>query len=490
MNSGNRRFRGFREGHDPMNRTQDQHPVYVVDDEPGILRGVSLALRSAGIENVLTFDDARLVLPALEREPASVIILDLQMPHIPGTEILREVRERHPEIPVIILTANRDLERAVDCMRVGAWDYHVKPVDPDRLNASVRRARESRGLKREIDRLRNRFLSDTLENEKAFAGIVAVSDRMRSILRYAEVLAETREPILLQGETGTGKDLLARAIHEAGSPGAAFVKVSVGTLDAAGLDERLFEQGERSAARAASGGTLYLDGLDDPPRDLQTRLLELIEERGFGFRDPVRSLPPETRVILSSRRDLQAEVRKGAFRRDLFYRLQARHIVLPPLRERLEDLPFLLRHFIEEGAAKKGEKPLSLEPQLTARLLRHDYPGNVRELENMVRSAVERHGDGPLGPRDFDLPPEAAPVPSPGSPAASNHAAELLRLFGHFPTLREAEDYLIAEALKITEGNQKAAASLLRITRQTIHRRLKRRQQEKGRAMDADGRKP
>ncbi len=470
-------------------------PVLLVDDEPGILRGVRMALVGAGIAEVLTEEDSRNVMPRLEKEKVGVVVLDLTMPHLSGSEVLARIRARFPHIPVIILTADLELSTAVACMKQGAYDYHVKPIDPGKLVDSIKRAREACDLQRELSHLRHGILADELGNEAAFARIITANEKMRSIFRYVEVSAGTGKPILICGESGTGKDLLAEAVHESSALRGGFVKVNVAGLGGEAFSSLLFGgeggSGKGSSVRGrideAEGGTLFIDEIGDLDDASQARILRLLEDGSYLVPGSSLVKRSDARILMSTNRDLRKAAEEGTFRRDLYYRLQMRMVELPPLRERLDDVPFLLNAFVAQAALRLGKEKPPYPPELITVLMQYDFPGNVRELQGMVEEAMVWHRSGILDVGYFrektgvsapDLERGSAQESSEYPGAATPNGADLLeKIFGHFPSLDEAEDYLIEEALKITGGNQKAAASLLSITRQTIHRRRKKRRE-------------
>jgi DNA-binding NtrC family response regulator len=423
------------------------------------------------------------VLPRLRQAPASAMILDLSMPHLSGTELLPLLRGEFPQIPVIVVTATDDLDTAVACMRSGAFDYLTKPVEPSRLWSAVRNALEVGELQREVRRLGRQVMSRELQHPKAFAGIITCSERLESLFRYVEAVAGSPRPILITGESGTGKELVARAIHEVSGREGAFVAVNAAGLDDTVLSDTLFghekgaytsaDQARRGLVEGASGGTLFLDEIADLEPGSQTKLLRLLQDGEYYPLGSDRVQLSRARVVAATNADLEARQSQGAFRKDLFYRLMTHWVVLPPLRERPEDLPLLVEHFVREAAASFGKPVPEVPPELFPLLGTYSFPGNIRELQGLVYDALGRLEGRALSLQPFREYLTArgvqAPRPKERSPEGTRGFA-----FGEpFPTLREVEAFLIEEALKRSRGNQSLAARLLGINQSTLSRRLK-----------------
>ncbi|WP_298436480.1 sigma-54 dependent transcriptional regulator [Geobacter sp.] len=457
--------------------------ILLVDDEEEILFSMRTLFRSTGYPDVITESDSRRVMPLLERQEVSLILLDLSMPFVSGFDLLRQIAPLFPHVPIIIVTAANELEMAVECMKGGAFDYFVKPVERSRLLASVQRARELNGLRREVSTLSRHLVSGRLDHEEAFAPMVTCSEAMGGIFRYLEAVAATDQPVLVTGETGTGKELAARAVHDASGRTGEFVAVNAAGLDDLVFSDTLFghrrgaytgadQKREGLIARAAEG-TLFLDEIGDLAESSQVKLLRLLQEHEYyplGSDTPCKSA---ARIVVATNRNLQEMMAAGTFRRDLYYRLSAHRVTLPPLRERREDIPLLVDHFLEQSAAAMGKKKPTPPPELYRYLSAYPFPGNVRELQALVADAVARHQHGVLALESFR---EAM---------GSSHCADLAELPrqiagvvgapDRLPTLKEAEQALIAEALRLAGGNQGLAASYLGITRQALNKRLSRR---------------
>lgn len=458
--------------------------VLVVDDEPQILYGVEVMLRRAGIDNVRTMSDSRQVIPSLVEQVPDLMIIDLQMPYVSGQELLAEMGANHPQVPVIVVTAANEVDTAVACMKAGAFDYLVKPIETGRLSGSVRKALEMAALKREITSLREGFLGDGTRCD-VFAEIPTRSSAMQAMFRYLLAVAPTDQPILITGETGVGKELVARGIHSSSGRSGRYVTVNV-----AGLDDQMFSDtlfGHRKGAftgadqhrpgliAEAAGGTVFLDEIGDLSPSSQVKLLRLLQQ---GEYHPLGSDTPhysQARVVAATNHDLKGDIQTGTFRKDLYYRLCAHQVRIPPLRERRDDIPLLLEIFLEEAATTFG-KPVPTYPrELLLYLSLYHFPGNVRQLKAMVFDAMARHPGGTLA-----MVPFRAAMEDEADVAADTSMAEGVPflLAERFPTLLEAEQYLMAEALERAGGNQGVAASLLGISRQALNKRLSRQRGE------------
>jgi DNA-binding NtrC family response regulator len=463
--------------------------VLLVDDEQQILLSSETLLRYAGIRNIKTIVDGRNVLPLLKNENISVIVLDLFMPYVSGKELFGVISREYPQIPVIIITAADEVETAVTCMKEGAFDYLVKPVENAMLISSVKRALEICNLKNQLMQLREHFLNNRVENPAAFASIITVSNKMLSIFQYSEVVAKSQQPIIIVGDTGTGKELIAKAIHELSGLQGKFVPVNVAGLDDNMFSDTLFghrrgaftgaDQARSGLIAHASGGTLFLDEIGDLTEVSQVKLLRLLQEQEYYSVGSDIPMVNDARIIAATNRDLRKLTGEGSFRNDLYFRLCAHQVHIPPLRERLEDIPVLLDHFLDEAAkAFKKKKPV-YPPELKTLLFTYDFPGNVREMKSIVFDAVARHGSGVLSMERFrEVVGTRAMSPCVVSQLAKTAVDSLQVALQRLPTIIEVENYLIDEAMKIANCNQGIAASLIGFTRQTLNKRLKKKRTE------------
>jgi DNA-binding NtrC family response regulator len=459
-------------------------PIVLVDDDPNLLHSVSVALRSAGFPQVITLEDARELPALLDDQAVGAVLLDLTMPHLSGRTLLDQIAADHPEIPIIVLTATNDLATAVECMQAGAVDYLVKPVEQRRLTSSLRRALDTRALEAELVSLKARVLEDTPHEPTAFAEIVTQDRSVTAIFRYIEAIAPSPQPVLITGETGTGKELVARALHRLSRrPG------DLVTVNSAGLDDTVFadtlfghtrgaftgaDRAREGLIGVAGEGTLFLDEIGDLSIPSQLKLLRLLQDGGYYQLGADRPRQNRARIVVATNRDVSAAVAAGTFRKDLYYRLRTHHFELPPLRARHVDLPLLVAHFVERAAASLGKARPAVPPELFTLLKCHAFPGNIRELEAMVFDAVARAHGPVLSLQSFKEAigagsQIAGETPDEGSHAPMEHPRDRL------PTLHEAEETLIDEALARAEGNQGIAAGMLGLSRQALNKRLVRR---------------
>lgn len=454
-------------------------PVVLVDDEKTVLLSSKMILASAGIRSVQTFDDSRDLMPFLASHEAAVVVLDLFMPYLPGTRLLPEIIQAYPEMPVIVMTASQEVESAVHCMKEGAFDYLVKPVEESRFVSSVKRALELRALRLQVDALKRYLITDHLEHDEAFSRIVTASRKMRTLFQYAEAVSDSGEPVLISGETGTGKELFAGAVHELSSRKGPFVTLNVAGLDDALFSDTLFghKKGAFSGAESArdglvaqaAGGTLFLDEIGDLKPASQVKLLRLLQEQEYHPLGSDIAKISDVRVVCATNRDLHARMTKGKFRPDLYFRLSVHQIEIPPLRERREDIPVLLAHFAAEAGEAMQRKIPDVPAELLTLLDNYYFPGNVRELRAMVYDVMAQHPSG----RVLSVKSFRKLVKTQQKPEQQQRSGETSSIQeGQFPTLKEAEEMHIREALRRSGGNQGTAATLLGISRPALNRRL------------------
>lgn len=465
-------------------------PIFLVDDEEHVLNSLSLFLRSSGFKDVVTVQESRNLMPLILRQKAMTVILDLFMPNLSGIELLPEIIRHFPEVPVVVATASQEVETAVSCMREGAFDYLVKPVEKTRFVTSVRRAVDTYMLRQEVHALKSYLIHGGLHHKEAFSKFLTNSSQVKGIFQYVEAVACSGETILITGETGVGKGLLAEAIHRVSCRSGEFISLNV-----AGLDDTLFSDtlfGHRKGAFSgadtnrdglvarAAGGTLFLDEIGDLKSPSQVKLLRLLQEQSYY---PLGSDVPKlssARIVAATNNDLRKMIANSEFRQDLYYRLTAHRIEIPPLRERPEDISLLLGYFTQE-ASRTMNKPIpNTPPQLLNLLAAYHFPGNVRELRALVYDAVARHPSGvqTLAMDSFHQAIRANTSSSHGMnkrPIVEN-TANTSSLFsfssGPFPMLKEGIDAMVLEAMRRANNNQGIAATLLGITRQSLNRRL------------------
>ncbi|MGD2029854.1 MAG: sigma-54 dependent transcriptional regulator [Desulfobacterales bacterium] len=461
-----------------------EFPVFLADDEEQALDSFEIALRSANMNHFIRCQDSRDVMPTLSRQEVEVMLLDLRMPHVSGEELLQMINSDFPEIPVIIITGANDVETAVKCMKYGAFDYMVKPVEKSRLISGVRRALEIRELQKENRLLKAHVLFDKLEHPEAFSEIVTNSAGMRSIFQYVEAISKSPRPVLITGETGVGKELVAKSVHTLSNREGVFVPVNVAGLDDHVFADTLFghkkgaftgaDQARGGLIEQASEGTLFLDEIGDLSATSQVKLLRLLQDGDFFPLGSDVAKRSNTRIIVATNQDLDGLKSSGKFRKDLYYRLCDHHIHVPPLRERLEDLIILVEHFLEKASKTLDKKKPTPPDELTILLSTYHFPGNIRELESMVFNAVSSHKYGKLSMESFkSYIFQKHPSFKTESKQLLKEKAILLSFSDQLPTLKQAEQLLIDEAMKRANDNQSIAALSLGITRQALNRRLR-----------------
>ncbi len=462
-------------------RRNPSHPLLLVDDEAQALESVAVALEFMGINNVITCQDERKVMDILAGQDIEAVMLDMVMPHRSGEELLGEIILRHPDIPVILATGIGDIPTAIRCIRTGAFDYLTKPLENDQLASVIRRAVDHRELKRQNDLLMHHVLTGSLKRPEAFAAIISRDSKMQTLFKYCEAIAGGNEPVLITGETGVGKELFARAVHASGRRTGEFVGVNVAGLDDHMFSDTLFghrkgaftgaNEARRGFLEKAAGGTIFLDEIGDLGESLQVKLLRVLQDREFFPLGADQPKPVEARFVVATNKSIETLAGKSGFRQDLYYRLRTHHIHIPPLRERLEDIPLLLEHFLEEASAQFDKPKPAYPPELHQLLKIHSYPGNIRELRSIVLDAVGRHGS-----RTMSMDAFREHIQGPAPDAAGSSPEEDGRIFAQFaslPTLREAADSLVGEAMLRAGNNQRLAATMLGISAPALNKRLK-----------------
>lgn len=470
--------------------------ILIVDDDPTQRRLLQAALERSGFRTRLALDGPTALVALDAHDDIRLMLLDLVLPGKQGLEVLADARRSLPGLPVVVLTAQGGVEVAVQATKAGANDFLVKPASPERLVTTVRNALETATLKDEVQRLVKRPAG-----RLGFGDMVAGSPLMRMVVRLGERAAASTIPVLITGESGVGKELLARAIQgvsdRAGKP---FVAVNCGALPENLVESILFGHVKGSFTGAvtdhagkfaeANHGTLFLDEVGELPLDAQVKLLRALQE---GEVDPIGSKRPvkvDVRVISATNKDLAKLVEQGLFREDLYYRLNVFPIEAPPLRLRREDIPALVNRFVARFAAEERRPVRGCTPEAMALLVSHDWPGNVRQLENAVFRAVVLCEGTELTPLDFpqisgltpvlpanDARPPEAPAPandaSPEAPVQLQNAAGFLNAEGHVRSFEEIERELIIQALKRYHGRMTEVARRLGIGRSTLYRKMR-----------------
>ncbi len=454
-------------------------PILLVDDDRSVLLSEKLALSIKGIDNVIPCGDSRDALSLIERHGCGIAIVDLVMPHMDGMALQEAIAEKFPEVVVILLTGMDKAETAVACMKRGAFDYLLKPVDASRLAACATRAITEMEARLERERIRASLFKRDLERPDAFTDIITASPRISLIFKYIEAVAPTPLPILICGETGVGKELFARATHKASGRSGGFVPVNCAGIDDTYFSDTLFGHAARAFTGVdkardgliskAAGGTLFLDEIGDLHPESQIKLLRLLQEGSYYKLGSDTSELSTARIVAATNVDLAAAQKQGRFRKDLYYRLHSHRIDIPALRERAEDIPALLVHFLEAAAEKLGKAVPTVPQELPAYVASYHFPGNVRELEGMVYDAVARHQGGVMSCECFRT---AIGKAKSGSAPEATRLPEAILFPDPLPALPDVEKALAVEALRRAGGNKSLAALLMGVTRKTFRAKL------------------
>jgi two-component system, NtrC family, response regulator PilR len=447
--------------------------VLVADDEPALREMLEILLRREGYQ-VVNAPGCKVALEAITQSPQAfpVVLTDLAMPDGSGLDVLAGAKARCASTEVILFTAHNSVENAIEAMSAGAFNFVTKPFDPAELTALVRKALEKHVLVEENSRLKAQIV------HRADTGIIGKSRAMRSVIEIIERIAPARTTVLITGESGTGKERVARAIHERSDRRhKPCLVVNCGALPEALMESELFghEKGAFTGAtgrhtgifREADGGTVLLDEVGELSLPLQVKLLRVLQERKVKPVGAAHELPIDVRVLAATNRDVEASVSGGTFRQDLYYRLNVIRLELPPLRDRREDLAALIERFVQRFASEMGKDVRSLTPDAMRALERYNFPGNVRELENIIERAVALAGSRAIGLGD--LPREVsgmAAAAGPGLLSLPEEGCNLDEVMG------EIERRLMLQALERTGGVRKAAAQLLGITFRSLRYRL------------------
>ena len=442
--------------------------VLLIDDDEGLRRVVEYNLREDGYR-VITAGDGRAGLQAFASEHIDVVLTDVRMPEVDGLELLVRVKTMQPDVPVIMLTAHGTIDSAVEAMKIGAFDYLTKPFNREQLKAAVRKAVDVAALTTE-----NRYLRQVVSERFSFANMIAGSRAMRAVSDMAGRVAQSDTTVLLEGESGTGKELLAKAIHfHSARARAPFVTINCGAIPEQLLESELFGHrrgsftgavaDKRGKFEAADHGTIFLDEIGELPPLLQVKILRVLQAREIDKIGENRPLRVDVRVIAATNRDLEKMIGDGTFRDDLYYRLAVVSIKVPPLRERVDDIPLLVDHFLTKHAERLGRPRLGLEKGVHSAFNLYSWPGNIRELENVIERALVLDTDGVLGLDDI---PERLRT---REPRVANLRMELP---DEGVSLEDVERELLLAALQRHNWNQTRAAAFLNITRSTLLYRM------------------
>lgn len=457
-------------------------PILLVDDEAQWLESFSFTLEyNAGINNVVCCQQSDQVMNLLQQQEVSMIILDMTMPPPTGEDLLPQITQNYPEVPVVVLSGLNQLDTAVKCMKLGASDYFTKTTEINHLVAGLKRLLHQNELQRELKILKNGILTAGLENPEVFENIITCSPGMNSVFKYLEAVSSSSEPVLITGESGAGKELIAKAIHQLSTPEGPWVAVNVAGLDDNAFSDTLFghvrgaftgaERNREGMIAKANGGVVFLDEIGDLPLTAQIKLLRLLQEQEYY---PLGSDTPRrvtARIVCATNCDLVQKQSEGSFRKDLYYRLCTHMVDLPPLRERREDIPLLLNYFLKLAAEGMEKRVPTCPPQLTMLLNTYHFPGNVREFRAMVFDALSQYTQGILSMEVFRN--AIGHSEQCNSVIVTEPEVEVTSFPEKLPTLESVACQLIDEAMERAQGNQSIAARMLGISQPALSRRLK-----------------
>ena len=456
--------------------------LLIIEDEKELRKSIAAYFDDIGY-TVFEAGDGKEGLDCFYRENPHVVFTDLRMPVMDGYGVIADISQNSPETPVIVISGTGVIKDAIEAMKLGAFDYIVKPVhEMMELELAAKKALETANLRNEIASLKLQLLTGHIKNQEAFSPIITRTPAMFSIFQYLEVIAPTSQSILITGETGTGKELLAKAVHVVSGRKGDFVAINVAGLEDQMFSDTLFghTKGAYSGAEKiregllsqARGGTIFLDEIGDLSESSQVKLLRLLQEGEYyplGADYPKKT---DARIVVATHRNLRLLVEKHSFRQDLYYRLFAHQVNSPPLRERPEDILLLLDHFLLEAATTLGKKRPTPPQELCTYLAAYSFPGNIRELKAMVFDAVARHNGGVLSMDSF-----LAVMGNKRGEASSVSFDDVQIILRdnsgeRMPTLKDAEHVLIAQAMKLARGNQGVAANYLGINRSALNKKL------------------
>ncbi len=460
--------------------------ILIIDDDEDILASYNMALQQSGFKNLMLCNDSKDVLDILENNNISVVLLDLIMPGINGIELLKKIQEKHPQIPVIVITGTNEVSTAVECMKLGAYDFIVKPVDDLRLSSSVKRALDVFYLESEVQKLKGKVFSQRLNHQGMFEHIITADPSMNSIFKYIEAIADSIKPVLITGESGVGKDLIAKIIHRLSNREGEYVSVNVGGLDDTAFSDSLFghKKGAFTGAHSnrkglvlkAYDGSLFLDEIGELENSSQVKLLQLLQNNEYYPLGSDIMKKSSVKIIAATNQDLESIIKKGKFRNDLYYRLNIHRIHIPPLRDRINDIPLLVNHFIDKASRELQRPKPEITRHIISTLKKYSFPGNIRELESIIYNAVSSSSNDKFeesvnnaithNMTYFDNTSYGDCVQDGNSNASS------ITYTGELPTLHYVEDFFIREAMEKAGGNQTQASQLLGISQSTLSRRL------------------
>lgn len=457
--------------------------ILVIDDEEYVRGSFTAYLEDIGY-SVIEAENGKVGLEKFHSHKPDIVMTDLRMPVMDGFTLVETIAAESEFTPVVVVSGVGAIDEAVRAMRLGAWDYLSKPIiNFDELQITLDNCLERAGTIQELERLRRHLSDGTLEDESAFGSIITHSPRMRTIFLYLESVAPSRQPVMVSGETGTGKELIAQAVHTLSRLGGPFVAINLAGLDDTMFSDTLFghqrgaftgaERAREGLIRQAAGGTLFLDEIGDLTPGSQVKLLRLLQNGEYLPLGADKVQKSDARIVAATNANLKLKMEEGQFRPDLYYRLCSHKVELPPLRERPEDFKPLSDHFLKKAAKLLG-KAVPLAPaELSSYLASYRFPGNIRELEAILHDAVARSSSRVL-PLEPILAAIGNDLGNQSTAVSAVSQCPVCPFTGKFPTLKDAEELLVSEALRLADNNQRLAAAYLGITRQALNKRLSR----------------
>lgn len=454
--------------------------ILIVDDHITTIKTVSLMLKSAGFTDVVECVDSSKVMDIIENESIDLVLLDIEMPIFRGDELLPKIKKSYPNINVVMLTGVNDVDMVVKLIKLGADDYLLKPPDRNRILEIVKKINKIKELEYHVQNLKNAFFKKELENSSAFDDIKTVNTRMFSIFKYIEAIKYSKEPVLIIGETGTGKESISNAIHKVANKKGKFISINI-----AGLNDELFSdtifghvKGAFTGAivnrvgliEKAEGGTLFLDEIGDLELNSQIKLLRLLQEGKYFPLGSDKEKTANIKIVMATNKNLKEMVENKEFRKDLYYRIYTHQIDLPPLRERKDDIPILINHFVEEACSSMGKNISIIPNELITLLKNYSFPGNIRELRALIFDAISQTESKTTLSKKII---QKRIFLDKKTEIKTENNTEKVVFSENLPSLKEIELYLIEEAMKRSDNNQSIASQLLGISRQALNQRLK-----------------
>ena len=458
--------------------------ILIVDDHITTVKTVSLILKSGGFKDIIECTDSQMVMDILQNNKVDIILLDIEMPGISGDELLVKIKKVYPEIDIIMLSGVDDVNMIVKLIKAGANDYLLKPPNKNRILELIKKISKIKSLKSDIDSLKNAFFNREPENFEVFGCIKTVNPNMFNIFKYIEAIKYSKEPVLIIGETGTGKEMIAESVHNVSNLAGKFIPINI-----AGLNDELFSdtvfghvKGAFTGANnnrvglieMAEGGTLFLDEIGDLELNSQIKLLRLLQEGKYFPLGSDKEKKANVKFVMATNKNLIEMVNGKTFRRDLYYRIYTHKVDLPALRDRKDDIPILIDHFVKDACRSMNKNLLNIPNELITVLKNYSFPGNLRELRALIFDAVSQtKSTTTLSKKVIEeriFPKVKSEI---DNLAESVNQVEKVKFSEDLPSLKEVEALLIAEAMQRSENNQTIASRLLGISRQALNQRLK-----------------